>query len=164
MKRFDSAPSNSIILDGYGAFNYCDSFCVEINSTDTVDNITTGIFCSPSWADYLLAIRDAIVKVFGLRTGSAGKPNIQEYYNIGDKAGLFTVCSRNENEIVMSEDDKHLSFRTSVFIDRSGAVSKVYLTTIVKYHNLGGKLYFIPVKPFHRLIIQSSLRKWVGKN
>ncbi len=163
MKRFDTAPKSSIILDGYGAFDYCDSFCVETSSTDTVDSITTAIFCSPSWADHLLAIRDALVKVFGLRTSGKTKPSIKEYYNIGDRAGIFTVCSRNENEIVMSEDDKHLSFRTSVFIDRSGANAKVYLTTIVKFHNLGGKLYFIPVKPFHRLIIQSSMRKWVGK-
>ncbi|MDR1119950.1 MAG: DUF2867 domain-containing protein [Dysgonamonadaceae bacterium] len=29
----------------------------------------------------------------------------------------------------------------------------MYLTTIVRFHNVWGKIYFLPVKPFHRLIL-----------
>ena len=37
------------------------------------------------------------------------------------------------------------------------------LVTTVHYNYWLGKLYFIPVKPFHKLIIISSLRKTVKK-
>jgi hypothetical protein len=57
----------------------------------------------------------------------------------------------------MEEDDKHLKFRTSVLIDREK--SEVYLTTVVKYNNWGGRLYFIPVKPVHRILVKSQFKK-----
>ena len=59
----------------------------------------------------------------------------------------------------MAENDKHLNFRTSVLIDRKEPLSHIYLTTIVKFNNIWGRLYFIPVKPFHRIIIKTLLKK-----
>jgi len=39
-------------------------------------------------------------------------------------------------------------------------MNNVYLTTIVKFHNIWGKLYFAPVKPFHKLIIKTLLENF----
>lgn len=83
--------------------------------------------------------------------------NEQDYYPVGSKLMSFTVLTRNENEIVMGEDDKHLKFRTSVFVDREK--SKVYLTTIVKFNNWLGKFYFIPVKLIHKILVKSQFKK-----
>ena len=58
----------------------------------------------------------------------------------------------------MGEDDKHLNFRTSIMIDKSK--STISLITLVHFNNVWGKLYFLPVKPFHRLIIRSLLKKY----
>jgi hypothetical protein len=33
-----------------------------------------------------------------------------------------------------------------------------YSATIVHYNNIWGRLYFLPVKPFHKLIIRTMLR------
>jgi hypothetical protein len=74
---------------------------------------------------------------------------------------IFTVSARNGNEIVMEEDDKHLTFGTSVLIDREQ--SEIYLTTVVKYHNWGGRLYFIPVKPVHRMLVKSQIKRAIWK-
>jgi hypothetical protein len=93
-----------------------------------------------------------------LKTGNPLREE-KTFFPVGSRAGYFTVLDRNENEIVMGEKDKHLNFNTSVFIDRENAF--IYLTTIVHFNNILGKAYFIPVKPFHKLIIKSSLRNYL---
>ena len=110
-----------------------------------------------------MKIRDQFVGIFGLATGSKENTNIDSFYPIGSKAVYFTVLDRNENEIVMAENDKHLNFRTSVFIDRHDITSTIYFSTVVSFNNIWGKLYFVPVKPFHRLIIRSLLKGYQNK-
>ena len=75
------------------------------------------------------------------------------------RAILFSVIDRSETEIVMAEDDKHLYFRTSLFVEETSDQNRenVYLTTLVQFHNIWGKLYFSPVKPFHKLIMKALL-------
>lgn len=155
--KFNKVPDNSIILNDFGKVDYCDSYQIVKNTNDSIDSITNDLFKVPKWVDYLLKIRDSAVRIFGLKTGDK-KDNEAAYYPIGSKAVYFTVIDRNENEIVMAEDDKHLNFRTSVLIDRKEIPSHIYLTTIVKFNNIWGRLYFLPVKPFHRIIIKSLLK------
>jgi hypothetical protein len=153
--KSDKIPDKSIIANGFGTVNYCDSYRIVKQTDETVDAITSRIFKMPQWIVVLMKIRNAIVKLFGLRAGE----NVKEaaYYPAGSKAGYFTVTERNVNEIVMGEDDSHLYFRTSVLIDREQSL--ICLTTIVRFHNVWGRIYFMPVKPFHRLIIKSILKR-----
>jgi hypothetical protein len=53
--------------------------------------------------------------------------------------------------------DTHLNFRVSVLIDRGK--SYIYTTTLVHYNNRWGKLYFFFVKPFHRIIVRSIMKR-----
>ena len=78
-----------------------------------------------------------------------------------DKIGLFTVFHKDENEVVLGEDDKHLNFRISLYKAESlrGKDTKsLTISTTVKFHNWLGRLYFMPVKPFHRLIVPRMLK------
>jgi len=132
---------------------------IQVTTNDSVDAITTKIFSVPQWVKGLLKFRNTSVKVFGLKTDSkTEKPS--PYYPIGSKAVLFKVSNRNENEIVMAEDDKHLNFRTSVMIERIDEITLVYSTTFVKFNNAFGRLYFLPVKPFHKILIKSLLKRY----
>jgi hypothetical protein len=158
--KIDKIPENSRILNNFGNIDYFDTYQINIKTDDNIDVVTTGIFTIPIWVKYLLRIRDCTVGMFGLKTGD-NNLNIDSYYPIGSKAVYFNVLDRNDNEIVMAENDKHLNFRTSVFIERNDKFSTIYLTTIVQFNNLWGRLYFIPVKPFHRLIIISILNKYL---
>jgi hypothetical protein len=155
--KSDKIPDKSIISNGFGKTNYCDSYRIVKQTNETVDGITTQIFKMPQWIIVLMKIRNSVVKIFGLRAGNNENVKEAEYYPIGSKAGYFTVTERNANEIVMGENDRHLYFRASVLIDREQ--SFIYLTTIVRFHNVWGRIYFLPVKPFHRLIVQSLLKK-----
>jgi hypothetical protein len=157
-KQF-SAPAVSIILNGLVKYDYCDSFSVPMLSNEGVDSITTKIFRIPDWVNILMKIRNTIVGVFGLKTGNKKNLNEAAFYPVGSRAVYFTVIDRNDNEIVMSENDKHLVFRTSVMINKTGNNSLVHLTTVVRYNNFWGRFYFFFVKPFHQLIMRAILKR-----
>lgn len=159
VSRFKHIPNESIILLGFDRFDYFDAYSIEFNSNDTVDELTNQLFQVPKWVDFLMRLRHQIVKIFGLKTEYKNQLNITNYYPIGSKAVAFTVLNRNENEIVMCETDKHLDFRTSVLIIDQENRKLVALITLVRYNNLLGRVYFIFVKPFHRIIVKSLLKQ-----
>lgn len=151
-------PENSLALSFFNSYDYCDSYKVKIDKDISVDGATTKIFAARSWVDYLMTIRNKIVKVFGLRTDVT--VNILDYYPVGSKAVMFNVVERTENEILMSEKDKHLDFAVSVLLDKHSEGIFVNVTTIVKYNKLLGRVYFTFVKPFHRYIVKSSVKRF----
>jgi hypothetical protein len=157
--KYYNTPEGSIILNGYKKIDYCDSFRVHLAVNENVDNITTKIFKVPAWVGILMSIRNFIAGFFRLKTGKSIKRNESGYYTIGSRAGFFTVVDRNDNEIVMSQNDKHLGFRTSVMINAGESSCFVNLTTVVRYNNFGGRFYFFFVKPFHRVIMRSLLKR-----
>ncbi|MDR1182148.1 MAG: DUF2867 domain-containing protein [Bacteroidales bacterium] len=146
----------SIILEGFGSVDYFDSYMLSQSTHLSVDKIATEIFKMSGIGAVLMKVRNSIVLLFGL-TVSGNEAQEQDHYPVGSKLMIFTVSARNENEIVMEENDKHLKFRTSVLVDREK--SEVYLTTVVKYNNWGGRLYFIPVKPVHKMLVKSQFKK-----
>ncbi len=148
-------PPKSIILEGFGHYDYADSFVADRSTGLEVDMIAWELFRMSGIGAFLLKVRDGIVGMFGLAAAGQGSPEL-DYYPVGSQLAIFTVLARNGNEIVMGEDDKHLIFRTSVLIDREE--SKIYLTTVVKYHNFWGRLYFLPVKPVHKILIRSQFK------
>jgi hypothetical protein len=154
-----TAPAGSIILNGYKQINYCDTFRVRLANNESVDKITTKVFRVPDWGILLMRIRDSIAGLFGLKTGDKEDLKEAACYPVGSKAVYFTVIDRTENEIVMSENDKHLEFRTSVMITKNGDESFADLTTVVKYHNIWGRIYFFFVKPFHQMLMRSLMKR-----
>lgn len=154
-RKCSKLPQSSIILKGFEGFHYVDCFGVEYRGAESIDALLTKMFTMPSWADFLLFVRDKVVAVFGLKTDKKDEHHIALRYEVGDKAVMFTVIARNEKEIVMAEDDKHLNFRTSMMLDGN----TIYSITTVRYNNFFGRFYFFFVKPFHGMIIKSGLAK-----
>lgn len=131
---------------------------------ESLDKITTQIFQTPRWADMLMRIRNAFARLIGLDTGGYKRDTyVSDYYPIGSRAVYFTVIDRNDNEILMAENDKHLNFRVSVLKIQEEAITYIYLSTVVKFNNSLGRLYFFFVKPFHRIIIISLLKRLLIK-
>ncbi len=159
VKSLKVIPQHSIITDGFGRIHYCDSYCFDKNTHDSIDKITSTVFKSPRWVDVLLSIRNLMVKVFGLKTGRGKKTNDSFKYSVGSRVDLFMVISRNDNEIVMGETDKHLDFRVSVMRQKQYNSTHIFVTTIVRYKNIWGRLYFMPVKPFHKLIVRAMMKR-----
>jgi len=105
---------------------------------------------TPAWVRALLRLRNILVRPFGLVTeDDAG--------TMRDGQVAFPILSSEPDRVVLGLDDKHLDFR--IVIDRStGDQPSITATTLVRTHNLGGRLYLTAIKPFHRIIVPTMLR------
>jgi hypothetical protein len=111
---------------------------------------------SPRWVQMLLALRDATVAPFGLRTSkSARQAGI-------DKVGMFPVVSETPERIVSGFDDKHLDFRALIDVAAVPGGTRITATTVVLTHNLLGRVYLAVIAPFHCIIVRSMLRQAAG--
>jgi hypothetical protein len=164
--KSNQVPENSKILDNMaGSIDYIDSFSIEHEQIDnfTIDYLTALLFMTepPTWMKALIKFRNSIAKISGLKTGLTEKQTSFDQsitFSTGDKIGFFPVIGHSENEIVLSESDKHLSFRASVMRQDNGPkTTQLNITTIVHYNNIWGKIYFIPVKTFHQLIVKNKI-------
>lgn len=159
-------PPKSIINESFGKADYLDIYSISFQNPQnySIDYLTGLFFTSmPNWIKNLLSFRNFIVKFFGLQGGDIDQlkePDKSVHYVIGSEAVIFKVSDRNDDEIVMADNDKHLNFRTSLMIEKTddNDIFNFYSATIVHYNNIWGRLYFLPVKPFHKLIIRTMLR------
>lgn len=81
---------------------------------------------------------------------------MRQPWEIGKKAGLFTLYAKTENELILGDDDKLLNFRVSVFMQpatKESSETIVTVSTLVKLNNWLGKVYFFFVKPLHRMFV-----------
>lgn len=157
VEKRNDVPRGSVLTDYFEKPDYCDSYKITVTADKSVDEWLTGIFTLPPWVGTLMNIRNAVVRIFGLKTGGAEKPDRKTHYLPGERASYFTVIAHTGNEIILGEDDKHLDFKISVLKD--DASSSVCLTTLVRFNNVFGRIYFLPVKPFHKIILKTMLKK-----
>jgi hypothetical protein len=59
----------------------------------------------------------------------------------------------------MGFDDKHLNFRLSAMLSKAEDQAAASLVTVVHFNNVWGRLYFVPVRPFHCLIVRSLMKR-----
>lgn len=159
MKKAKEIPDKSIAKNGFGAIDYFDTYCIELITDNTVDAITTELFEAPKWVNRFMDFRNSIVRFWGLEASSLHHSKIKRVYLVGEKAIRFIVIDRSEYEIVMEKKDKHLDFRVSVFLQENSGTSTVYLSTLVLFNNVWGRVYFFLVKPFHRVMVKSILTR-----
>ena len=113
---------------------------------------------TPRWVGTLLALRNLAVRPFRLKTGAdaASAPE--------DKVGIFPLISRSPGKVILGLDDRHLDFRVLVEVkELGGGRQEVAASTIVKTHNLFGRVYLAIVKPFHRIIVPAMLAQVLAK-
>jgi len=114
----------------------------------------------PAWVSTLMAIRDALVGGLGLKTAKS-LTSLGAQSRAG-RLGIFKIYDTSSTEVILGEDDKHLDFRLSVLCSKQpspGGCRHLTLSTVVRCHNRLGRLYIFAIAPFHRLVVQSSLRR-----
>lgn len=167
-------PDYSILKKNEKSFHYIDSFqsdSLTIGSDNDVISIGKLFLTSgPKWADRLMSIRDKVVGVFGLKTAeqlaSEAKNPDNFKFQVGEQLEIFKLYAKTENELVLGDDDKHLSFRVSLLLDCKNddiGKKKIMITTTVEYKNVFGRIYFLPVRPIHKLIVKGTLREMINK-
>jgi hypothetical protein len=151
--KCNEAPKTSIAFNEFGKVDYIDSYRTTKSTDDDIEKIAAQIFKLPTWIVFLMKMRDVMIRPFGLKTAKD--------FGFKDKKpenAFFSKIAQTENELIMGENDRHLNFRVSVLIDRSSSL--IYITTLVHYNNKMGKIYFFFVKPFHKIIVKSALKKY----
>jgi len=153
-------PEHSMAKTYFSKPDYADSYRMRLpdNCYAGIDEVNQKLFSAgPDWGDVLMKIRDAIVGPFGLKTMKDLHP--EKEAGTREKAGLFPVIKKTMNEVLMGEEDKHLSFCLSIYLEDDGNARYVTATTIVKYNNWFGRFYFIFVRPVHQLLVPSTMRR-----
>ena len=107
----------------------------------------------PRWVDALVAMRNALVGPFGLKTSGAGEPAP------GGIIGLFPVLTEAPERMVLGFNDRHLDFRVVVDAAPLPETRQVTITTLVRTHNRFGRVYLASILPFHRMIARVLLRR-----
>lgn len=151
-----------IQADYYDA--YMGSFLSQkpIGLNDCVKRIFFGY---PKWIDFLLDLRNILVKPFNLKTGEAEDLHTPDQTELKKGATLtaFTVLELTDKEIILEMTDRHLDAWVSVLLLQVHNRYEVTLTTKVKVHNALGRIYFFIIKPFHRIIVCAMLRHLIHR-
>jgi hypothetical protein len=161
-------PNSSLLYSIDKKYDYIDGF--QASFTDAKSNLTVCevakafLLSAPKWVQHLVTARNKIVGIFGLKVSrNADRSELVKNFNCekGEQIGLFKVLGKSADEIILGEDDKHLNFRVSLFLERpqiDKQQARLTISTIVLFNNWLGRLYFLPVKPFHRFIVPIMMK------
>ncbi len=167
-------PNDSLLNEPEEKYDYIDCFRAYIpdkqNKISPTDIGNAFFSSAPDWVDKLFGLRNKIVGLFGLKTSGSRvdrkiAPTILKLEK-GDQIGIFKVFEKTNKEIILGEDNKHLNFRVSLFIgeaDINGIEKSITISTLVQFNNWFGRLYFLPVKPFHKLIVPTVLKAMIKR-
>ena len=138
------------LTDKYLPADYCDSVSKRIKPDKPLspDYIFEQMFCNfPKPVAWLMNLRNAIVKPLGLKGGSGFRELVSE---------------RNEEEFILSKIDKHLDFQVGIYCSKPvDGWQDASVTTVIKFNNFQGRLYFIGIWMFHKLLVGILFRKAV---
>lgn len=157
-------PAESRVNGFYQTTDLADAYTIRLPQDAITDPELLARFIfgqQAPWVATLMRLRDALVAGFGLKTSR--QLQNPAAFGVGKRVGIFKIYETHAHEILLGEDDKHLDFRLSVLRQtRTGGTENApYLTlsTVVHCHNRLGRAYIFLIAPFHRLIVQASLRR-----
>ena len=113
---------------------------------------------TPRWISALLALRNRLVALIGLRGTEEAAAGKNASSGKMRRIGFFPIVSQTADRIVMGFDDWHLDFRVVVDVATLGGDRRqVTATTLVRTHNWVGRAYLALIMPFHRIIVRTML-------
>lgn len=113
----------------------------------------------PGWSDGLMALRNRGMRLLGMKDlGSLRAVQEAAAPRPGQRLGIFTLQSLDDDAIVLEDNHRHL--RVQLALQWQGDVLEV--ATVVHTHNTYGRIYMLPVAPVHRWIVPYLLKKRVS--
>ena len=137
--------------------DFVDAYRVDIGAQalDARQACVRMVLHGPRWIDALLKLRNIAVAPLGLKTSGEGAPAP------GGLIGLFPVLSETPERLVAGFDDYHLDFRIVVDVAGEATGRQVTSTTLVRTHNLLGRIYLTVIMPFHKLVVRGMMGRIV---
>jgi len=154
-------PNATLAAQAFSQIDYADAYRMRLpasapNDLDTVAHAALGT--APRWITLLMRIRDRLVGMLGLKTAGRSAWRGHRHLQAGDQLGIFRVFDRRANELLLGEDDRHLDFRISMLVCDDQGANWVIIVTVVRFNSWLGRAYFLPVRPFHKLIVPAMMR------
>jgi hypothetical protein len=149
-------PADAAVLLAGAQFADAFSIAIDDDALDARHAAEKMLGQSPRWARVLLALRDLMVRPFGLKTAEAARSSAVA------RIGMFPLLSETPQRIVAGLNDRHLDFRVVIDVAAAEIGRRVTATTVVRTHNLLGRSYLALILPFHRRIVPSMLRQIPG--
>jgi hypothetical protein len=115
----------------------------------------------------LLNRRDKMASLFAFKKEKTRK--MQELtsfkYETGEQLGFLKVFYRNNNEIILGANHRHFDFRISLLLEDAKPSGKRSLnfSTGVIFNNRWGRIYFLFIKPLHKLMARRLIKSIVKK-
>jgi len=137
--------------------DFVDAYRVDIGAQalDARQACVRMVLHGPRWIDALLKLRNIAVAPLGLKTSGEGAPAP------GGLIGLFPVLSETPERLIAGFDDYHLDFRIVVDVAGEATGRQVTSTTLVRTHNLLGRIYLTVIMPFHKLVVRGMMGRIV---
>jgi hypothetical protein len=162
-------PHNLLISGVTENIGYADCFAIKLSSSThfAIEECTRLFFKKwPAWINALFKLRNILVRPFGLYTGGEEHETSTQQdieFRKNGKIAFFSVLDINEHDILMVGSDKHLDAWFSLSIVEQDTGRELYASTLVKFNNRFGRVYFFFIKPFHKVVIKAQLnRMFVG--
>jgi hypothetical protein len=156
--RATTLPVESRLAGSFEGADLSDAFAIALPLTATRDIAELGkaVFSNPpAVVAPLMRMRDAIMGRLGVKTATdirraaAGRP-------LG-AIGPFGVEEIASEEVVMGEDDRHLSFKTSFLLRQTAEGRELVWITVVRCNNMLGRFYLAAIAPVHRRLLPAFL-------
>ncbi|WP_369991374.1 DUF2867 domain-containing protein [Pseudomonas xanthosomatis] len=159
-------PADSLIAPhaAQAGFRHCRAITLDSCAQPAMGYFLRLMGAMPGWIDNLMVLRNRLVSRLGLkdlgRLTAIDPARAPASYQPGERVGIFTLLANTEQEVLLADCDRHLDVHIAL-LRRVGADGQcqVLVSTVVRTHNLLGRLYMLPVAPFHRLIAPIALRR-----
>jgi hypothetical protein len=135
--------------------DWADAFEIGLpeSNVSAIDAARRALGSMPGWVRRLMAVRNALARLVGLKAGPDGG------VGPGQKIGIFPILAEDPKRVVLGLDDWHLDFRLVVEVEHDKSEGTLLrATTLVHRKSLFGRLYIGLVAPFHRVIVPTALR------
>lgn len=159
-------PAHSLIAvqAAHAGFRHCRAIIVQDAQQPAMGLFLRLMRGMPGWVDDLMALRNRLVRLLGLkdlgRLTAIDPARSPASYLPGERVGIFTLLANTEDEVLLADCDRHLDVHIALMRRPLGeGRCEVLVSTVVRTHNWLGRLYMLPVAPFHRLIAPIALRR-----
>lgn len=169
MKIYKAEITTEDLIHQFLPANYKEAFETVFSSDKDIspDDIMIDFWTeNPSWIDFLFKLRNILVRPFGLQQPEIDtnrKRDLERCIKGGESFNVMSISAKNDKETVMCLTDSHLTAYIAIQQTLQANNKKIKVSTLVKYHNLLGKIYFFVITPFHFLIVKSKIKQIVKK-
>ncbi len=141
-----AVPKDSSVVQAFEIIDYADAFQIDLagHFEGDIDDVARAVAESmkPSWLN-----------------GESQEREVQTDLQPGSSAGHWPVYLRSDDEVILGLNRSFIDLRFSVLLrDKNGRLS-VTATTVARYNNWIGRIYFLPVRYGHQIVIADTLRK-----